>query len=110
MDATFYARLGDVVRRAGARFALDSSGPPLLAGLAARPDVIKPNAVELAQAVERSLSTMGDVVTAAHELRDLGAGTVVVSLGRDGALLVDEAGVLHASCVRGVAEEHGGRR
>ena len=99
VDAAFYAQLGDAVRRAGARFALDTSGPPLVAGLAAQPDVIKPNAVELAQAVERSLSTIGDVVTAARELRELGASTVVVSLGSDGAVLVDEVGVVHANAL-----------
>jgi 1-phosphofructokinase len=93
---TFYTRLGEAVRGCGARFALDSSGAPLLAGLRARPDVIKPNAEELAQAVGRPLSTLGDAVVAARELRVLGARTVVVSLGSDGALLVDEEGVLHA--------------
>ena len=93
---SFYARLGEAVRGRGAQFALDSSGPPLLAGLRARPDVIKPNAEELAQAVGRPLSTLGDTVVAARELRSLGAGTVVVSLGSDGALLVDAEGVLHA--------------
>lgn len=96
MADDFYARLGEAVRGRGARFALDSSGGPLLAGLGARPDVIKPNAEELAQAVGRRLSTFGDAVAAAGELRSLGAGTVVVSLGSDGALLVDEAAVLHA--------------
>lgn len=93
---TFYASLGEAVRGCGARFALDSSGAPLLAGLSAGPDVIKPNAEELAQAVGRPLSTLGDAVVAARELRVLGAATVVVSLGSDGALLVDDVGVLHA--------------
>jgi len=92
----FYASLGEAVRGRGARFALDSSGAPLLAGLSAGPDVIKPNAEELAQAVGRLLSTFGDAVVAAGELRVLGAATVVVSLGSDGALLVDDRGVLHA--------------
>jgi 1-phosphofructokinase len=93
---TFYARLGEAARRCGARFALDSSGAPLLAGLRARPDVIKPNTEELAQAVGRPLATFGDTVAAARELGQLGAATVVVSMGSDGALLVDEEGVLHA--------------
>ena len=92
----FYARLGEVARRSGARFALDSSGAPLLAGLRARPDVIKPNTEELAEASGRPLVTFGDTVDAAHELRRIGAGTVVISMGRDGALLVDDEGVIHA--------------
>lgn len=93
---SFYSRLGAAAHGGGARFALDSSGTALLAGLRARPEVIKPNREELAQAVGRPLSTLRDAVVAAGELRLLGAGTVVVSLGSDGALLVDEDGVLHA--------------
>jgi 1-phosphofructokinase family hexose kinase len=97
VDADFYARLGTAVRARGARFALDSSGPALLAGLAAAPEVIKPNLEELSEAVGRPLLTIGDTVAAAHELMTLGARSVVVSLGRDGALLVDSLGALHAS-------------
>jgi len=96
---SFYARLGAAVHGCGARYALDSSGAALLAGLRARPDVIKPNGEELAQAVGRALSSLRDAVDAARELRLLGAGTVVVSLGSDGALLVDEDGVLHAEAL-----------
>lgn len=92
----FYRRLGAAVQGRAARFALDSSGPAFLAGLGAGPAVVKPNAQELADAVGRGLVTVGDAVRAAHEVRSLGAVTVVVSLGRDGALLVDTVGALHA--------------
>jgi 1-phosphofructokinase len=97
MSLDFYARLGEAVHNGAARFALDSSGPALIAGLSARPDVIKPNVDELSEAVGRPLATVGAAVAAARELLTLGARTVVVSLGRDGALLVDSVGVLHAS-------------
>jgi len=97
LDVDFYAHLGTAVRAGGARFALDSSGPALVAGLAARPDVIKPNLEELSEAVGRPLVTVGDAVAAARGLMTLGAQSVVVSLGRDGALLVDSHGVMHAS-------------
>jgi 1-phosphofructokinase len=97
VEVDFYAQLGNAVRATGARFALDSSGPALVAGLAARPAVIKPNLDELAEAVCRPLETVGDAVAAARELMTLGAQSVVVSLGRDGALLVDSLGVVHAS-------------
>ena len=97
MNVDFYARLGDAVHDCAARFALDSSGPALIAGLSARPDVIKPNVDELSEAVGRPLATIGDAVAAARELMTLGAESVVVSLGSDGALLVDSLGVMHAS-------------
>ena len=96
MNADFYARLGAAIHGSGTRMALDSSGPALVAGLQAHPDVIKPNVDELSEAVGRPVGTIGDAVVAARELMALGAGSVVVSLGRDGALLVDDVGVVHA--------------
>lgn len=92
-----YARLAAKVREAGARFAVDSSGPPFQAALTGAPALVKPNAEELAEAVGYPLRTLADVVQAANELRDRGVGTVLVSLGADGAVLVDGDGAWHAT-------------
>ncbi len=89
----WYAELVAAVHRAGAPVALDTSGEALAAALAGRPEVVKPNAEELAEAVGRPLATVGDAVKAAEELRARGAGTVLASLGADGQLLVSEGGV-----------------
>jgi tagatose 6-phosphate kinase len=45
-----YARLVEVARSAGVPVVLDASGEPLAAGIAAGPDIVKPNAHELAMA------------------------------------------------------------
>ncbi|MFJ4919040.1 1-phosphofructokinase [Streptomyces sp. NPDC088725] len=95
----WYAELVAHAHRAGARIALDTSGPSLLAGLRERPDVVKPNAEELAQAVGRPLLTVGDAVKAAEELRTYGARSVLASLGADGQLLVSDAGTYFGSAV-----------
>ncbi|WP_030261868.1 1-phosphofructokinase [Streptomyces violens] len=91
----WYADLVARAHRAGARIALDTSGPSLTAALRERPDVVKPNAEELAQAVGRPLATIGDAVKAAEELRTLGARAVLASLGADGQLLVDATGAYY---------------
>ncbi|MFF9770732.1 1-phosphofructokinase [Streptomyces sp. NPDC014636] len=97
----------DVVTRAhagGARIALDTSGRALLEALRARPDVVKPNAEELAEAVARPLLTVGDALKAAEEVRAMGARAVLASLGADGQLLVADTGAwfgsAHVSAVR----------
>ena len=90
-----YARLVRRLRPGGVRVAVDSSGPPLLAALAAAPDLVKPNRQELAEATGRSIATLGDVLAAAEELRRRGPRTVLASLGADGALLVDRDGACH---------------
>ncbi|WP_461712581.1 1-phosphofructokinase [Streptomyces sp. DSM 41029] len=88
----WYAQLVARAHRAGRRVALDTSGSALGATLAEEPDVVKPNAEELAQAVGRPLATVGDAVKAAGELRERGARAVLASLGADGQLLVDATG------------------
>ncbi len=92
----WYGTLCHAAHAAGARFALDSSGAALVQGLAAGPDLVKPNAEELADAVGRPLRTLGEVVAAARQLLTAGAGAVLVSLGPDGALLVTRDQTLHA--------------
>ena len=91
----YYAQLVETGHRAGARVVIDTSGPALIKALAAEPDLIKPNAEELAEAVSGIVTTFGDVVDAAHELRKRGAKAVLASLGADGALLVGPSGVRH---------------
>jgi 1-phosphofructokinase len=91
----WYADLVARAHQAGARIALDTSGPSLLAALRERPDVVKPNVEELAEAVGRPLATIGDAVKAAEELRALGARAVLASLGADGQLLVDDTGAYY---------------
>ncbi len=81
-----------MAREAGCRVAVDGSGPPLEAG----PDLIKPNLEELSELVGRKLDTFGDVLEAAEEVRTRGVAILLVSLGADGAILLDEEGALHA--------------
>ncbi|RYJ22243.1 1-phosphofructokinase [Streptomyces sp. L-9-10] len=74
-----YAVLISLAAAAGVATVLDTSGPALRAALPAGPDVIKPNAVELAEITGRS-----ELVEAVPELRALGARAVVVSCGAEG--------------------------
>jgi len=96
MPSDLYASLVRRGHEQGLLVAVDSSGPPLLAALAARPDLLKPNAEELAELVGRALPSLGAVVDAARELLDRGVGAVLVSLGPNGALLVGGDRAVHA--------------
>ncbi len=92
----YYADLVRRIHTLGRRVAVDTSGAPLVHAVAARPDLIKPNTEELAELTGASLTTWGDVAKQAQALRGQGIGTVLVSLGGDGALLVDDEGVRRA--------------
>ncbi|HYN66426.1 MAG TPA: 1-phosphofructokinase [Ornithinibacter sp.] len=90
-----YAVLVATASAQGARVAIDSSGAPMRLAVAARPDLVKPNHEELAELVGHELHTLGDVLDASSDLVAAGIGTVVVSLGGDGAVLVDADSAVH---------------
>ncbi|GAA4873176.1 1-phosphofructokinase family hexose kinase [Saccharopolyspora cebuensis] len=93
-----YARLIARVGARGVPTVLDTSGAALRRGVAARPDVVKPNAEELAELTGAVGPREG-----ARVLRDLGAGSAVVSLGGAGLLAVTDAGSWRAEPSRQVS-------
>lgn len=83
-----YTRLVSRSRQRGIPVVLDASGPCFLAGLGGRPDFVKPNRVELEEAVGRKLGTIKEVYLAGKELQSLYGCSLVVTLGGDGALVI----------------------
>ncbi len=91
-----YASLVSKLRAAGVRVAVDTSGTALEKSVAAGPDLVKPNAQELEEAVGYPMRTLGDVLDGARRLLDRGVGHVLVSLGGEGALSVSDGVALRA--------------
>ncbi|MFE7331022.1 1-phosphofructokinase family hexose kinase [Streptomyces sp. NPDC057565] len=87
-----YAELVRIARAAEVPVLLDTSGEPLRRGIAARPDLIKPNADELAQ-----LTGSRDPLRATRDARRRGAHGVIASLGADGMLAVTPEGAWRAA-------------
>lgn len=86
--------LVQAAQQRGIRCIVDSSGEALHAALAVgQLELVKPNQKELSALVSRDLTQPDDVRSAAEELVRSGkARRVVVSLGPQGALAVDESG------------------
>ncbi len=82
-----YALLIRSARAARVPVLLDTSGEPLRRGVAARPDIVKPNADELAE-----LTGSHEPDRATRDARRRGAHAVVASLGADGLLAVTADG------------------
>lgn len=83
---------GDIIRKVhekGAKVFLDADGELFTESLAAKPDVIKPNRVELEKYIgaEHSL-TEEELLSVGNNLLDKGIGTVIISLGHEGALFL----------------------
>lgn len=81
------------------RSILDAEGEALLRALPARPWLVKPNREELARTVGMPVDSQGQIRAAAEKLLALGAENVLVSLGGDGAMMVNAEGCLYAPAV-----------
>ncbi|WP_405871625.1 1-phosphofructokinase family hexose kinase [Streptomyces sp. NBC_00005] len=82
-----YAGLVRTARAAGVPVLLDTSGEALRRGVAARPDIVKPNTDELAE-----LTGSHEPLRGAQDTRRRGARAVVVSLGPQGLLALTPEG------------------
>jgi len=90
-DPQFFARLREALP-GSIPIAVDASGAALAAAVDAGVSLVKPNREELEVLLQTSLSTLGEVIDAAESVRAKGVGAVLVSLGADGAVLVDSTG------------------
>jgi 1-phosphofructokinase len=87
VPAETYADFIRIAKSRGAKTVLDTSGVPLKCGVAAGPDLVKPNLAEVEELVEASLDGEQDLVDAARKVLTRGPGAVVISLGAGGALM-----------------------
>jgi 1-phosphofructokinase family hexose kinase len=72
-------------RAAGLPTMLDTYGAALTAALHARPALVKINHVEAAGLLGQAITTFDELIVAAHAIQHLGAGSVVITFGRQGA-------------------------
>ncbi len=75
---------------------LDTSQQAFTSGIQAKPWLVKPNRDELASWYGSPLTTQQDIILAATQLQRQGIPHVVVSMGEDGAIWLNENTVLHA--------------
>jgi 1-phosphofructokinase family hexose kinase len=85
----FYAQLIGVARQAESAVFLDTSGDALGAGIAAKPNFIKPNRREAEVLLGRTLPDLQAVVAAARLLISLGARSAAITLGAEGLVWVE---------------------
>ncbi|MBB5693883.1 1-phosphofructokinase family hexose kinase [Muricoccus pecuniae] len=91
-----HARLLGEARAAGAKVLLDASGPPFAAALGAGPDAIKPNGEELGELLGERVAGVADAAAAVGQVQARGVGTVIVSLGAEGAVFAEGDARVHA--------------
>ena len=89
MEKDIYARIIERVHKKGAKVLLDADGELFRKGLEQKPDMIKPNQweIEELQGFSHGVSDK-ELINTAKKMQTDGIDTVVISLGKNGALFV----------------------
>lgn len=94
-----YERMLEKVQQKDIRIVVDATKQLLVNSLKYGPFLIKPNRQELSEIFDVDVKTKDDTIKYAKELQKMGARNVLISLGGDGAMLVDENGNIHEAGV-----------
>ncbi|OOF51535.1 1-phosphofructokinase [Rodentibacter genomosp. 1] len=80
----------------GVKVVLDTSNAALNAGLKAHPWLVKPNHRELESWIGHRLNTEEEIINAAQQLKAQGIENVIISMGAEGSLWINNEGVIKA--------------
>ena len=95
ISADYYGRIFRAVNPKALRI-VDAEGERLLSALGVGVDLAKPNLEELERTLKRAISSKEDLLCALGEILKMGAKRVLLSLGKDGAVITD--GKRHFYC------------
>ncbi|MBQ1214909.1 MAG: 1-phosphofructokinase [Firmicutes bacterium] len=90
-----YANIMEQMKGRPVKIVVDAAGDLMKNVLPHRPFLIKPNRAELEGLAGKVLGRTREIMRSAKDLQAQGARNVLVSLGGDGALLLDETGKFH---------------
>ena len=96
LDGTAYQKLVSIVKEAGKKVILDTSGKLLELGIEAKPTMVKPNIDEIRMLTGSHCDTREELIEAGKKIHEAGIEIVVISLGADGSLLICTDGVYQA--------------
>lgn len=90
-----YERMLEKLKDKDVKIVVDATKKLLLNSLKYKPFLIKPNRQELSEIFAVEVKTEEDTEKYAKELQKMGARNVLISLGGEGAMLIDENGEKH---------------
>lgn len=90
LPETFYNELIEICQKNQVSFVIDTNSKELLQALSAQPFLVKPNQAELGDLFNQEIQTKEEAIKYGKKLQEAGAQNVIVSLGGDGAIFIDE--------------------
>ena len=99
MPDDVYERMLERISRKDVKIVVDATKQLLVNSLKYKPFLIKPNRQELSEIFGTEVKTEEDIEKYAKELQKMGAKNVLISLGGEGAMLIDENSEKHKAGV-----------
>lgn len=96
IDIDIYEKWTKKAHDLGIKVAIDASGKALKSILKAKPDLIKPNHLELSEILLKDLDNLEDIIIEAKELIKNGIQTVCISMGEKGALYINKDEIIQS--------------
>ena len=90
LDSSLYENIMKRLANKNVKIVVDATKDLLMNVLKHKPFLIKPNNHELEELFNVKLNGIDDIITYAKKLKEMGAKNVLVSMGKDGALLINE--------------------
>ena len=87
-----YEKICSIVKKQNVKIVVDATKNLLVQALKYNPFLIKPNNEELGEIFGVEIHTKEDTYVYGKKLKEMGAKNVLVSMGKTGAALIDEAG------------------
>ena len=95
LPADIYERILERLSLRKIRVVIDATKDLLLNVLKFKPFLVKPNNHELGDMFGVKLKTDEEIEKYARKLQDMGAVNVLISMAKDGSMLIDETGKMH---------------
>ncbi len=92
LPADIYEKILSITSKKGVEAVVDATGDLLLNVLKYKPFLIKPNNFELGDLFGVTIRNEQEIISYAQKLQKMGARNVLVSRGKDGAILIAENG------------------
>lgn len=97
LSNTLYQDIISMAAKKNVKVIVDATSNLLLNTLKYNPFLIKPNIHELEEIFDTKIDCIDSTIFYATKLKDMGAENVLISMGKDGALLIDSKGKIYLS-------------
>ncbi|WP_250675753.1 1-phosphofructokinase [Paraclostridium ghonii] len=99
LDSSLYENIMKRLENKNIKIVVDATKDLLMNVLKHKPFLIKPNNHELEELFNAKIKSIDEIIIYANKLKEMGARNVLVSRGKDGALLINENGEVFVSNV-----------